>query len=176
MITHNHHFTIYEDSVDFSNRTHIKNILLDNSAIVKLIEYNQEDILVKLKQAGIILHIIHPTKLEFLCYPNGKIRLKRLALLSDLDITILRFNSTDRRFEQSCDKIQTKLFNLSFTPGAIDIMLASTLDYYKDSTEPFAILTADIKDFPNILFKRQEIITLESQKDIRHLVILTLKK
>lgn len=125
-------------------------LLWDTSALIRIVDCDAEEVFGELVSMGLKENVaIKPVVLELGATKDLRLRAKRaeymdnyigVTLPTDLDNT----NDKTLQIQQSIP--------VSGQPGAVDLMLASTLLRYQAS---MLLITENVRDFPEPLFKKE---------------------
>lgn len=146
-----------------------KHILFDSDAIISLENYSVFDFYDELTSIGATFCIIHDVLIELMNTNNSKLRAKRGSMLGERSFFELHRRVDTVALARS---IQEKLSSIDVYPSPTDLYIAGTAASYKD----LLILTANIKDFPDPLFKRISYVIFNNDKSNKLLTFLSVDR
>ena len=128
---------------------HDKWLLWDTSALIRVVDCDAEEVFEKLMELGISENVtIKPVILELGATGDAKTAVKRADYAERFITNIIKLNIDTTH--DNTEKIQASMPAQS-QPGAVDLMLASSLSQYNSK---MLFITENIKDFPEPLFNK----------------------
>ena len=152
-------------------REFLKNkwLLWDTSAVIKVIQFDAEDIFSELVNIKTESVYISPVELELLATKNKVDKLKRSEIMADylflMPFTIKELNKAR--------VLQTAIGNIG-QPSAADLYVGATLA--ASASDKFFMITHNIADFPAPYFKKECFITTYTDTGVCSLAVLSFNK
>jgi hypothetical protein len=145
-------------------------LLWDTSAVMKVVEFEADDLFAELERLGVINLYISPVQIELAATADRKAVIQRADMLAKhFDYP---FPFTQNEIEMA-RKIQSAMSS-TCNPGPTDLYLGATLA--NQNSDLIRLLTGDLKDFPDPFFKRDAYIMLQSSRHSFPLGVLTTNK
>lgn len=136
-----------------------KFILLDTDFLVSLLRYKQTQIMDNLRKLQASFVTIEPVNLELMNTNSQKERLARSRLLKEYKI---EFVPLDKSIVENAKVLQEKQAEINCYPSVVDLYLGATLMKFANGKTLLA--TSNLKDFSEILFRRDHHIILETER------------
>ena len=141
-------------------------LLWDSSAVIRIIQYEAEEIFDELKKIETTNVYIHPVQLELLATKVKADSLKRSAIMAE-HLDLMPF--TIKEIEMAT-KLQVAI-GIKSQPSAADLYIGATLA--GKNSDKFYMITHNIIDFPAPYFKKEGYVTLFSDIGVCSLAILS---
>lgn len=145
-----------------------KHILFDTNAVINIMFYESENILKVFDDKKAICCFIDPIGIELFNTDNPKIRIQRQEFLARNSFHKLPLDYVG--LKKSSD-IQAWLATQKIFPSVSDLYLGGVLGRFNQNS--ILLLTANIRDFPYPLFKREGYIILQNNKSCIILCLLS---
>jgi len=155
----------------FDAPSHLKNshLLFDTSAIIDILNFSAELLLNELDLYNSIPCYIHQVLLEIYATESEKERTRRQLFLSKYKFRFLHTIESHLRTEAG--KLQEQLHKHDCHPQPTDLYLGAAIKQFTNISHTY-LLTSNIKDFPQPVFKHLFYIPLVNNKATKVLAII----
>lgn len=143
-------------------------LLWDTGALIRVVDCDAEEVFTQLAVLGLRESVtIKPVVLEMGATKDLRLRAKRAEYMdSYIDVTLpTDLSSANDKTLQIQQSIPT-----TGQPGAVDLMLASTLIKYKTS---MLLITENVRDFPEPLFNKEGFVMVANSGQSFGLTVLS---
>lgn len=141
-------------------------LLWDTCSINDVMHFDAESIFDDLERLGVTNCYIHPVQLELLATNNQALRFARSALLSS---KFIELRLSDKTVERA--RIVQQALSASVQPSIADLYLAGTLASFAQGK--VVLLSRNVKDFRDPIFRRECYITLEGPNNTVSIAFIT---
>lgn len=157
------------DHISWKSVVQGKGVLFDAVAIINILKFKQEYVLSELKSKNCEFFYISPVLLELLNSKDRNEKLARMDLL--LRHEFIEHNLTNNEIKLA--RTIRESVPLDCQPSPTDLYLGGTVGRYSQSNN-MLLLTANLKDFPLPVYKREGYMLLQNDRHISTLTFLSL--
>lgn len=144
-------------------------LLWDTCAIIRIAEIEGASVFEYLDQFYVRNATIRPVLLELFATADKRVAAERAVIVEQHMVSILPLNIDSKNDKTS--EIQA-LMPRGSQPGAVDLMVGSTLAQYSKSGKRLMI-TENVKDFPEPLFQREGVLSITNEQRTASLTVLS---